>query len=145
MSPVAAQGTIADMVRYQVGLEDVTARSLDGFFEGWPNPPAPAAALAALSASSHVVVAFDGDAVVGFANALSDGVLSAYIPLLEVRRAYRHRGIGTALVQTLLRAIGDVYAVDVVCDEDVAAFYERLGLQRLVGMARRNRAARALG
>ncbi len=87
-----------------------------------------------LRASSHVVVARDADgAVVGFVNALSDGVLTAYIPLLEVLPAHRARGIGSELVRRLLDAIGDLYMVDVMCDDDVFSFYEQFGFVRASG------------
>jgi GNAT superfamily N-acetyltransferase len=89
-------------------------------------------------------VAREADQVVGFINALSDGLLAAYLPLLEVRAEFQGRGIGTELVHRMLDLLGDVYMVDVVCDDDVAPFYERLGLSRLVGMAHRNRSASVL-
>jgi GNAT superfamily N-acetyltransferase len=80
-----------------------------------------------LRGSSHVVLARDGARVVGFVTAISDGVLSAYIPLLEVRPEYQRQGIGTELVRRLLDVLRGLYMVDLVCDEDVVPFYERLG------------------
>ena len=63
-------------------------------------------------------LALDGDAVVGFVTAASDGVLSAFIPLLEVLPAYRDRGIGAELVRRLLGQLDDLYMVDLCCDAD---------------------------
>ena len=37
----------------------------------------------------------------------------------------------------MLARFGDLYAVDLVCDDDVAPLYERLGLTRVTGMALR--------
>jgi GNAT superfamily N-acetyltransferase len=82
---------------------------------------------------------------VGFVNALSDGELSVYIPLLEVRRSHRGRGIGSELVRRVMSHFGDAYMIDAVCDPQIAPFYERLGLTRLTGMAYRNRQAPILG
>jgi GNAT superfamily N-acetyltransferase len=82
--------------------------------------------------------------VVGFVNALSDGALAVYIPLLEVRASHRGRGIGSELVGRVLSRFSDAYMVDAVCDPDVAPFYERLGMRRLAGMAHRNREAPVL-
>jgi len=76
-------------------------------------------------------VAKDGERVVGFVTAISDGVLSAYVPLLEVLPDHQGRGIGSELVRRLLDRLGDLYMIDVVCDENVVPFYERLGLRRL--------------
>ena len=92
--------------------------------------------------SSDVVVAKEGNQVVGFDTAISEGVVSGYIPLLEVLPAYQGRGIGTELVRRVLDRLANLYMVDVICDEDVAPFYERLGLQRLdAALGRRDRAA----
>lgn len=65
-----------------------------GFFVGWPSPPTAERHLDILRGSDAVVMAIDDDAVVGYATAISDGVLSAFIPLLEVLArisAPRHR------------------------------------------------------
>jgi ribosomal protein S18 acetylase RimI-like enzyme len=95
-----------------------------------------------LRGSSHVVLACDGRRVVGFVTAISDGVLSAYIPLLEVVPEYQHRGIGRELTRRLLAQLDGLYMIDLSCDEDVVPFYERLGLERLdAAMGLRNRDA----
>ncbi len=38
----------------------------------------------------------------------------------------------------MLQLLDGRYMVDVCCDEDVAPFYERFGMSRLVGMALRS-------
>jgi ribosomal protein S18 acetylase RimI-like enzyme len=113
---------------------------LVGFFEGWPVPPSPERHLDLLRGSSNVVMAVDDDGgIVGFVTAISDGVLSAYVPLLEVRPSFRGRGIASALVRELLDDLADMYMVDVVCDEELLPFYERLGLTRWTAAIRRER------
>ena len=115
-------------ITYATSAENLTEAALrDGFFEGWRSPPTPAEHLRLLNASAHVSLAFDDTHVVGFANALSDGVLAASIPLLEVLPAYRSQGIGSEMLRRLLRQIGPLYMVDVMCDPDLVGFYERLG------------------
>lgn len=133
------------MICYRQDLDGVTAGQLNGFFDGWPSPPTAEALLAVLRRSSHVILAVEEDGtVVGFINALTDGLLAAYIPLLEVHAGHRRRGIGTELVRRMVEVLDDVYMTDPVCNEDVVAFYERLGLVRVAGMARRNRDASVL-
>jgi ribosomal protein S18 acetylase RimI-like enzyme len=130
------------MIEYTSSSDGVEPPDLEGFFVDWPTPPSAEHHLALLRGSSHLVLARDGARVVGFATAISDGVLSAYIPLLEVLPEYQGQGIGTELVRRLLAVLGGLYMVDLVCDEDVVPFYERLGLQRLdAGMGLRNRDA----
>ena len=68
--------------------------------------------------------------MVGIVSAVGDGVLAAYIPMLEVLPDYQGRGIGSELVRRLLERLRDRYMVDLVCDEDLVPFYERLGLAR---------------
>lgn len=133
------------MISYRHDLDGITADQLHGFFEGWPSPPSADALLAVLRDSSHTILAIGDDGtVVGFINALTDGRLAAYIPLLEVRAEHRRGGIGSELVRRMLAVLDDVYMTDLVCDEDLVPFYERLGLLRLAGMARRNHSASVL-
>ncbi|MGH8890103.1 MAG: GNAT family N-acetyltransferase [Acidothermaceae bacterium] len=132
------------MITYRTDLAGVNVGDLDGFFDGWPASPTPAALLRVLTNSTHVVLAVEDGKVIGLINALSDGEFAAYIPLLEVRATHRGAGIGSELVRRLLSMLGDVYMADPICDEAVAPFYERLGLMRLTGMALRNRAASVL-
>lgn len=128
------------MIRYSNHVDGVTADMLHGFFEGWPNPPSPANHLRLLCGSAHFVLAIDDDAgrVVGFINAISDGVMSAYIPLLEVLPEYRGRGIGGELVRRMLTAVEHLYMVDVMCDAHVVPFYEKLGMKPGSGAMLRN-------
>ena len=78
------------------------------FCEFWPNPPSPETHLTILRQSFAAVVARDDwtSNVVGFVTAISDGILAAYIPLLEVLPAYRGRGIGTELMRRVLVQFG---------------------------------------
>ncbi|TVQ53885.1 MAG: GNAT family N-acetyltransferase [Phycisphaerales bacterium] len=127
-------------VIYVDSLDGVTPGMLDGFFDGWPAPPSPETHLRILRGSAHVVLAVDRSAgrVVGFVNALSDGVISAYLPLLEVLPAYRRLGIGRELVTRMLHKLEDHYMIDIVCDPDIVPFYERLGFARGTAMMQRN-------
>ena len=130
------------MTEYVLSLDGVEPEQLEGFFVDWPTPLTAERHLEVLRGSSQVVLARDGARVVGFVTAISDGVLSAYVPLLEVLPEYQGQGIGTELVRRLLAALGPLYMVDLVCDKDVVPFYERLGLQHLdAGMGLRNRDA----
>jgi ribosomal protein S18 acetylase RimI-like enzyme len=133
------------MIVYESGARDIGPEDLVGFFDGWPTPPSPKSLLRILQNSALAILAREGREVVGFINALSDGVMAVYIPLLEVRASHRHQGIGTELVRRVVAHFDDMYMIDVVCDADVAPFYERLGMGRLMGMAHRNRSASVLG
>ncbi len=128
-------------IAYTTTLVDISVQSLDGgFFNTWTRPPDAETHLRILRGSDHIVLAVDGATgkVVGFITAISDGVTSAYIPHLEVLLAYRGQGIGSELVRCLLVQLHAIYGIDLMCDEDVAPFYTRLGFRQYNGMIIRN-------
>lgn len=126
-------------ITYTASIEGVTTDHLrGGFYKGWPNPPSPETHLRVLQGSAHVVLAKDGVNVVGYITAITDGVLAAYIPHLEVLDSYQGRGIGSELVRLMLEKLRTIYMIDLICDVDVQPFYERLGMMRYTGMIKRN-------
>ena len=122
----------------RTGTDGIVAEQLRGFFVGWPQHPNPATHLRLLRGSHAVALAVADDKVIGFANAVSDGVLAAYIPLLEVLPDWQGRGIGRQLIAALMEQLSDLYMIDLVCDPDLEAFYAPLGFRALKGMAHRN-------
>ena len=130
----------ADVV-YTTDVTTVSAAELQGFFVDWPSPPSPERHREILRGSDHIVLAREGDTgrVVGFVTAISDGVLSAFIPLLEVLPERQGEGIGTELVRRLLTELEGFYMVDLVCDPELEPFYRRFELTPLAGMGLRRR------
>lgn len=109
------------MILYRDSIDGIEPTQLaGGFFEGWLNPPAPETHLRILRGSYAVILALDAAVdeaqppVIGFVNAISDGALVAFIPLLEVLPAYRRRGIGAALVEQMLEKLRQFYAIDLI-------------------------------
>ncbi|MCL2350580.1 MAG: GNAT family N-acetyltransferase [Defluviitaleaceae bacterium] len=133
-------------IKYTTDINDITAEMLDGgFFVGWPNPPCTDVHLKILQNAYCFVVAIDEATgkVIGFVNAISDGVLSAYIPLLEVLPEYKGRGIGKRLVEIALEKLDGLYMIDICHDDDVTAFYKKLGAFGCKGSVFRNHAAQS--
>ena len=130
------------MVEYVDDVSSLTADRLrGGFFEDWPTPPSHEAFLAHLRGAEAAILALDpasGDAV-GFISAIGDGGFVAFLPLLEVLPAWRHRGVGSELLRRMLGRLGDRYSIDLVCDDPLVPFYERLGGTRLAAVGWRNR------
>lgn len=126
------------MITYQDSLENIRAAQLEGFFVGWPNPANPETHLRIMQGSYKVWLALDGEKVVGFITAISDGVLTAFIPLLEVLPDYQGQGIGQELTRKMLDSLKHLYSIDLICDEDVQPFYEKLDMRRYTGMIYRN-------
>jgi predicted GNAT family N-acyltransferase len=48
---------------------------------------------------------------------------------------------GRELIRRVLGLLRERYSVDLVCDDDLVPFYERLGFDRLAAMSIRNRSA----
>ena len=124
------------MIRYTDKIEGLAAGDLQGFFVGWRHPRTPQEHLDILRGSDHVVLAIDEDSsrVIGFVTAISDGVQAAFIPLLEVLPDYQASGVGTELVRRVLQALEPIPCIDLMCDPETQPFYERLGMDRSVGM-----------
>ena len=128
------------MIEYRESAEGITTEMLLDFFEGWPNPPSSTTHLKILSQSAFVVLAFDTDLnrVVGFINAVSDNILCAYIPLLEVVPEYRKQGIGGKLTEKMIEKLNHFYMVDLICNEELQPFYKQFGMGPYSGMVIRN-------
>ena len=129
-------------IEYRTSAAGLRWEQLDGFFVGWEVRPSASTLLAHLERSYRCVVAMDvskdPDRVVGFATAVSDGLLTAYVPLVEVLPGWHERGIGTEVLERLLEQLSHLYQVDLSCDPATAPFYERLGFERGTAMLRRN-------
>jgi len=128
-------------LKYIQTLEGISPDMLKGgFFVNWPNPPTPETHYKLLKNSYQVVLALDekSQQVVGFINAISDGVLSAYIPLLEVLPEHQNQGIGKKLVKKMLDQLKHLYMIDLLCDENLQGYYEKLGMNKAQGMMIRN-------
>jgi GNAT superfamily N-acetyltransferase len=130
-------------IEYRTSAAGLRWEQLDGFFVGWEVRPSASTLLDHLLASYRCAIAVDtsGDRVVGFASAVSDGLLAAYIPLVEVLPGWHERGIGTELMNVLFDQLKHLYMVDLACDDDVKPFYEKLGMTAATAMVRRNRRA----
>ena len=124
-------------ITFEVDPADLRAADLHAFFNEWRIRPSVEALDAMLAGSYRVVLAKDGEEIVGFANAISDGRMFAYIPLVEVHPDRRGTGIGTELMRALLRELEHLHGVDLTCDDDLVPFYERVGLQRWTAMISR--------
>lgn len=131
------------MIRYSDTVDTIEADRLTGFFVGWPTPASPEQHLAVLRGSYRAVVAIDEetDRVVGFINMISDGVLTAFVPWLEVLPEYQGQGIGSELMRRILADTEHLYSVDLLCEAPLQPYYERFGMLRIPGMTLLHRSA----
>ncbi|WP_442593943.1 GNAT family N-acetyltransferase [Neobacillus sp. D3-1R] len=127
-------------MRYTKNMDEVSEGMIEGFFVGWPKSPSPQKQLELMKNSYRCYVAIDEktDKVIGFITAISDGVLSAYIPLLEVLPEYQDKGIGSELVKLMLSELDRIYMIDLLCDQQLQNYYDRFQMMKAHGMMVRN-------
>ena len=113
---------------------------LQGFFVGWPDPPSSETLLKILEQSylSAVILHKDSKQVLAFINCISDGILSCYIPLLEVLPEFQGQGFGGQLVQFIKEECQEFYGLDILCDPELIPFYSQFGFKKASGVLSRN-------
>ncbi len=94
----------------------------------WPKLPSLQKHYEILQNSYKFFAAIKDGKVVGFINAISDGIHAAYIPLLEVLPEFQGKGIGRKLLQMMLSEPKDFYMIDLVCDKNMVEFTHKYGL-----------------
>ena len=94
-------------VRLARDLRDVDWRAVraDLVADDFDNGRTAAALRRSFAASQHVAIAWDGDAVVGTARLLSDGVCNAYLVDVWTRSTHRRRGVASAMVRDLMARV----------------------------------------
>lgn len=106
-------------------IDAAQVRSLYHGAGWWPDRDA--AGIAQAIASGVSFGAWDGERMVGFARALSDGRYRAYVEDVVIDPEYRGRGIGERLVAALCEELADIEIVSLFCLPERVAFYERNG------------------
>lgn len=91
---------------------------------------------AILRGSDLTFAAIDDGNLVGFARVLTDFHYLAIILDVIVAPKARKSGVGGALLETIIGRLGDVKSIELVCQADLIAFYERFGFTDQVGQSR---------
>lgn len=129
-----------NFIEYRNNTVDINIDQLEGFFVGWVSPPSQQKLLQLLNSVEHKIIAYDtkSNKIIGFVYAITDGVLCAYIPLLEVIPEFKGKGVGKELIAHLLILLNNYYMIDLCCDEALSLYYEKKGFKKTAGMIIRN-------
>lgn len=96
----------------------------------WSSAEKPDELCDALNNSHGLVTAWDVGALVGLANAISDGSLVVYYPHALVMPTHQGRGIGRELLRRLMARYAGFHQQVILADGDATAFYEKCGFVR---------------
>ena len=80
-----------------------------------------------------VLAAYEGDELLGIIRAVGDGCTIVFVQDILVFPGHQRRGVGTALLEAVLKRYPDVRQVELVTDNTpkTVAFYKSLGFSEL--------------
>ena len=96
----------------------------------WSSAEKPDQLLPALRNSHTLVTARMSGALVGIANAISDGHLVVYYPHMLVHPAYQRQGIGRKMVEAMHSIYGGFHQQMLTADGEAIEFYKSVGFVR---------------
>ena len=98
----------------------------------WESGKRPARLYKALQNCESVFTAWDGERLVGLANAIDDGAMTAYVHYLLVRPEYQGAGIGSELLTLVKKRYKDFpYLFLVAENPPLVGYYEKQGFEKI--------------
>lgn len=97
---------------------------------GWSSAEKPQELFNALTNSHSLLSAWNGEKLVGVANAISDGHLVVYYPHLLIHPEYQGKGIGRMLMATMVERYRNFHQQMLTADGNAIDFYEKCGFEK---------------
>jgi len=113
------------------GQREIPAEGVLGLYQaaGWW-PERTAEQVRTVLRASPAVGAWHRQDLIGFARAVTDGVLRAYVEDVVVSPDWRGMGVGHALLAGLMEQLGPVPVVTLFCSPDLVSYYEASSFRR---------------
>ncbi|HIJ55422.1 MAG TPA: GNAT family N-acetyltransferase [Deltaproteobacteria bacterium] len=104
-------------------------------YEGWWSEETddPELVSGIVAGSYLFIIALKEDEIVGMGRAISDGTSDAYIQDVTVKKAYRGQGIGTTIINELIKGLraDGIGWIGLIAEKGSHGFYTRLGFHRM--------------
>ena len=113
------------------GQREIPAEGVLGLYQsaGWW-PERTAEQVRTVLRVSPAAGAWHGQHLIGFARAVTDGILRAYVEDMVVSPDWRGTGIGHALLANLTEQLGPVPVVTLFCSPGLVRYYEASSFRR---------------
>ena len=121
------------MIEYKIN-DSVIPNELNCFFQDWKSPPSLEIKGKLLDGADLIITAREEGNLVGFLTAISDGVMHAFITLVEILEAHKRKGIGKNLMKLATSHFRGYYDIVLITDPDKGAFYKKFGFDEIYGM-----------
>lgn len=102
--------------------------------ESWSKDRSLASIEALLASLTNFVAAYDGDELIGFGRAISDGHYRALIDDVIVDARYQGQGIGIKLMEALESQLSDIDEVFLNTSDGLEKFYGPFGYKKFDGL-----------
>jgi len=104
-------------------------------YEGWWSKDADDPEhVSGIIAGSHLfIIAVNEDEIAGMGRAISDRISDAYIQDVTVKKKYRGKGIGTTIINELIKRLrtDGIDWIGLIAEKDSHGFYTRLGFHQM--------------
>jgi ribosomal protein S18 acetylase RimI-like enzyme len=122
---------IADIAVVPHGQREIPAEGVVKLYraEGWW-PERTAEQVRAVLRVAPAVGAWRGQDLIGFARAVTDGILRAYVEDVIVSPDWRGMGVGQALLGGLMEQLRPAPVVTLFCSPDLVRYYEASSFRR---------------
>ena len=96
----------------------------------WSSVKQPELLFKAINNSHNFVTARQNDKLVGLGNSISDGYLVVYFPHLLIHPEFQGKGVGTMIMNKLLKQYTNFHMKILTADIDAVSFYKKIGFEK---------------